>query len=115
MIVVFVSALAASLTTSPAEGSRCSGGPIVERGGVITLKADRLSTYGGMTCLTARSTVRRFLRRQLATFRGCAVPAANGGHCRVGAYRCEKVGRATCDHRDLARGVRFRQRDSTSG
>ena len=113
--LVVAVALLAALRAAPAESARCSGRAIVERGGVITLRADRLSTYGGMTCLTARGTVRRFLRRQLASFHRCAVPAANGGTCRVGAYDCEKVGRASCRHRDLDRGVRFRERDSTAG
>jgi len=72
--------------------ARACGGSVSRHAGLTTLTATNIAVSGGMTCAYGRVVIGRFFDRQLRDFNGCAVPAANGGQCRVGLYRCSKRG-----------------------
>lgn len=115
LVIVCCAVFGAWASTS--EAKSC-GGSVSRTAGITTLTATNIAVSGGMTCAYGRVIVGRFFDRQLRDFNGCAIPAANGRHCRVGLYRCDKRG----THRLIGgcraasgKAVGFDETDSSSG
>jgi len=89
--IAAIACITFGVSASTSEAKACSGS-VSRHAGLTTLTATNIAVSGGMTCAYGRGIIGRFFDRQLRDFNGCAVPAANGGQCRVGLYRCSKRG-----------------------
>lgn len=100
------------LPVSEAQARTCRGTVKESRPGT-TIIADRM-TAKKISCTSAKSLIRRFLRKQLRDI-DCAGAASREGYaCLIGSYECEKQGsRASC--LDQGYGVTFRERDRSTG
>lgn len=81
--------------------------PVFSQLGGLSFYDGHVRVVGGLSCRTARRTLKAFARKRVRDFEGCAVAVASNSVCVVGRFECSDVFcRESADH---SRGVKFRE------